>query len=502
MIFSKKRAKPIAWYLPFFRSIKLLAKAVLKPTRIKFPFKYCLITVLSTVIIYSIVASSIIYRNAYKPEIGKLSENLGFKGRREKHRIGKAIQAFLFAPFNWTSAYFNGEKIPHIFIDIKFKNYQKILNNRNEAMLRGFKITTPDSYIPAKLRYQSDTYKIKLRLKGDMQDHWTGDKWSFRIHMKGKDHLFGIRRFSLQEPATRGFEGEIIFFNALRREGVLTPRYFFVDLTVNGKYMGIMAFEEHFSKELLESQGRRESVILRFDESLLFFNRSGPFTTYINNAIKPFQFKRISQSPKQSEYLKLATGLLRGFIAGKLSSSQVFDVDLMGRFLAVASVWGAWHPIRWHNIRFYYNPITARLEPVGYDAQLPYFKRKSVDPSHNPLAAALLQSDLSIRPSYEATLQKLKNEAERGITEQWVMPIQKRNLKILHKEYPLLGGINLFGMDEAASQSIERSRATSSAQYKKIMTQNDTKPLILIDFLVDFGCGLRGWISGFRFGLV
>ena len=59
------------------------------------------------------------------------------------------------------------------------------------------------------------------------------------------------------------------FFEALKREGILVPRYFFVDLTVNGSYIGIMAFEEHFSKELLESQGRKESVILKFDDSLL-----------------------------------------------------------------------------------------------------------------------------------------------------------------------------------------------------------------------------------------
>ena len=415
--------------------------------------------------------------------MGLLADLLQFKGRREKHRTQKAIKAFLLAPYNWVSSNLNAEEIPHIYIDIKFKNYQKLLKNREEALARGFKIT--DSYIPAEIRHQSDTYKIKLRLKGDLPDHWEGDKWSFRIHMKGKNHLFGMRRFSLQDPNTRGFEGEIIFFEALKREGILVPRYFFVDLTVNGSYIGIMAFEEHFSKELLESQGRKESVILKFDDSLWFSNRmTGPFDNYMNNLIRPFGSKRIRKSKELSRDLETAIGLLRGFMDGTLSGSQVFDAELMGRYLAVASAWGAGHPLGWANIRFYYNPITGSLEPVGYDADLRYFKRKPVDLSdNNPLAAAILQSDLAIRPFYEATLKKLRKEAEQGTTEEWVRPLQKRNLRILHKEYPLLGGINLFGMAEAASQSIQRSKVVLE-RHNKIMTAHlieDEKYLELVN---------------------
>lgn len=469
MIIVDKASKRVAWYVTVFKAIKAFTKSTFKPVPVKFPFKYFIITVISTIIIWTILASAVIYRNAYKDGIGELADVLHFKGRREKHRVGKAVKAFLFAPFNFVSANLFPEEIPHINIDIKFKHYQKLIQKRKEALSLGRLVTGPTSYIPAKIRHQSDTYKVKLRLKGDLPDHWSGDKWSFRIHIKGKDHLFGMRRFSLQDPTTREFEGEIIFFEALRREGVLTPRYFFVGLTVNGKYIGVMAFEEHFSKELLESQGRKESVILKFDESLWFFNKVGPFDNYMNNLIKPFRSNRISKSKGLSRDLKTATGLLRGFANGTLSSSQVFDVELMGRYLAVSSVWGAWHPLRWRNIRFYYNSITAKLEPIAYDAHLPYFKRKPVEPSHKPFAAALFESDLEIRPFYEDTLKKLKNEAEKGITEEWVRPIQNRNLRILHKEYPLLGGINLFGMAEAASQSLNESKATLE-RYRKILT--------------------------------
>ena len=450
--------------------IKSLPKSIFKPIPVKFPFKYFLITVISTILIWSFLLSAIIYRNAYKKEAAVLADLIHYKGPREKHRLGKAVKAILMAPYNWMSSNLSGEKIPHFYIDIKFKHYQKILQEREKALLLGRLVSGPDSYIPASIRHQNDTHKVKLRLKGDLSDHWAGDKWSFRIHMKGKEHLLGMRRFSLQNPPNRGFEGETIYFEALRREGVLTPRYFFVDLTVNGEYKGVMAFEEHFSKELLESQGRKEGVILKFDESLQVGNYSSlTFDNYMNNLIKPFRQNRISKSKELSGHLETAIGLLRGFAHGTLSSSQVFDVELMGRFLAVSSVWGAWHPMRWHNIRLYYNPITARLEPVAYDGSLHYFKRKSVEPSHDPFFASLLETDLGVRPFYEAALRKLKREAEEGITEKWVSSIQTRDLNILRKEYPLLAGVNLFGVGRAASQSLERNK-NAKEHYKKILT--------------------------------
>jgi hypothetical protein len=471
MIITDKASKNIAWYVIFFKAIRSFPKSPFKPIPVKFPPKYFFITIISTILLWTLLLSAIIYRNSYKDDIGKLADLLFFEGRREKHSLGIAVKTFLLAPYNWISSNLNAEETPHIYINIKFKHYQKLIKKREEALVQGFLVTTPDSYIPATIQHKGSTYKIKLRLKGDLPDHWQGDKWSFRIHMKGKNHMFGTRRFSLQDPKTRQFEGESIFFEALRREGILAPRYFFVDLTVNGKYKGVMAFEEHFSKELLERQGRKESVILKFDESHMALDRNGPFESYKNSLIVPFRYNKIKKSEVLSRDLETATGLLRGFSNGTLSSSQVFDVELMGRYLAVASIWGAWHVTRWHNLRFYYNPITAKLEPIGYDAYLQYFKRVSVNPYKNPITAAILESDLAIRPIYEATLKKLKREAENRVLEDWVKPLQERSLRILHKEYPLLGGINLFGMAEAASEALKRNEAVHG-RYNKILSVN------------------------------
>ena len=74
-------------------------------------------------------------------------------------------------------------------------------------------------------------------------------------------------------------------------------------------------------------------------------------------------------SGKVSEELDYAVGLLRAFVRGELLADAVFDVELMARFMAAAEVWRAPHALQWINVRFYYNPLTARLEPIGYDAK-------------------------------------------------------------------------------------------------------------------------------------
>ena len=69
---------------------------------------------------------------------------------------------------------------------------------------------------------------------------------------------------------------------------------------------------------------------------------------------------------------KKAISLLEGFRRRELKTSDVFDVKQMAKYFAVADLCGAEHATRWHNVRFYYNPVTSRLEPIGFDADV-YF---------------------------------------------------------------------------------------------------------------------------------
>jgi len=336
-------------------------------------------------------------------------------------------------------------------IDIKFKHMQQLNKKRNEALSKGILIQSLDDYVPASIRHRDWTIKVKLRLKGDLTDHLKGHKWSFRIHVKGKDHIFGLRRFSLQHPVTRGYQAETLFFETLRHVGVLTPRYFFVRVTINGDDIGLMALEEHFSKELLEASGRQDSVIVRFDESLLWAATDGmqrgglrgvrgAFDNYKNAPIKAFRSSRIEKSHRLSRHHVIAVGLLRGFVNGTLQPSEVFDAELMGRFLAVAELWGARHSSRWHNQRFSLNPITVKLEPIGFDADLHhphrYFTQHLIA-QDEPLTATML-GDVKIFRAYKEALRQSAEELLNGSLLDLLRTIEQEHLAVLRREFYLL----------------------------------------------------------------
>ena len=106
-----------------------------------------------------------------------------------------------------------------------------------------------------------------MRLKGDWTDHLFGDKWSFRIKVKGDNTLFGMKQFSIHHPRARNFIYEWLYHQALKREGVLSLRYDFIEVTLNGKNLGVYALEEHFEKRLIEHNQYREGPIIKFTAS-------------------------------------------------------------------------------------------------------------------------------------------------------------------------------------------------------------------------------------------
>ncbi|MBT4127545.1 MAG: hypothetical protein HOE32_02715, partial [Nitrospina sp.] len=389
--------------------------------------------------------------------------------------VEKVFKAITLGPFRWIDSHIRGADLPDVYIDIKFKFLRKLQEKRKESLQRGVLITTKDDYVPAKIRHEGRTVKVKMRLKGDWARNSSDKKMSFRVQVKNGDHFLGMRRFSLQNPKARIYDGDRLFFEAIKREGILAPRHSFVDLTVNGTKMGIMALEEHFSKELLESQRRRAGVILKFDESMVWLAESeaskgrgfeGVYDNYKNATIKPFRLNRIKSSKKLTNELESATRLLRAFVDGALKPSQVFDPILMGRFIAVGDFWGAWHGLRWHNLRFYYNAITGYLEPIGFDAGIAYNQKPAHDPTAEPIVTKIL--DDSIRKVYMETLERLIEEAKDGTTAHWVEALTNNNLKALHKEYFWLEGVDLDLLTQWAEQKLN-SVKRKDLLYPKIL---------------------------------
>lgn len=264
-----------------------------------------------------------------------------------------------------------------ISLDIPFKEFQQLSAKRQEALRIGRIITTKDSWVKGRIRYQDKDLSVKLRLKGDDIDHLDTDKWSLRVKVRDDSTLFGMKRFSLQHPKVRNHVWEWIYLEAVRREGLIALRYKFVDVSLNGVDMGVYAIEESFEKRLVEHNGRREAPIVKFDETSWWTERDTDKREteharpgaghYYSLPFDMFQTNKTRNDSTLFAQYRIATSLLERFRDGELPTSDVFDTDQLARFLALSDLFGAQHGQLTIQLRFYYNPITSRLEPIPYD---------------------------------------------------------------------------------------------------------------------------------------
>ncbi|MBI9051101.1 MAG: hypothetical protein JEZ00_16890 [Anaerolineaceae bacterium] len=273
-----------------------------------------------------------------------------------------------------------------LYLDIPFDSVKSMMDKRKDALHMGILLSSDDDMVNGQASLNQETkFKIDLRLKGDWVDHLTTSKWSYRIHTKGDTQIFGMKKLSIMNPERRHFLYEWGYHQHLIMEDVLTTRYEFINVIENGENKGIYAIEESFNVELLESQEERQGIILRFDEDALWINRANfaeesmtmladaraqPLFMTTNNEqaeIKVFQSTSIAANPVLQAQAETAIALLQGYINNELPAEQVFDTKKFGYFLAITDYWGANHATFWHNLRYYYNPVTSMIEPIGYD---------------------------------------------------------------------------------------------------------------------------------------
>lgn len=264
--------------------------------------------------------------------------------------------------------------IPRLQLDLSQDAFGMLSEKREEALRLGALIKGEDDFVSARISLGERQLPAKIRLKGDLLDHLRGDKWSFRIELKGENSLLGMKRFSVHRPETRNHIWEWIALQLMQQEGLIALRYQFVELTVNGENRGIYALEEHFEKRLIENNQRREGPILKFDmtewqqERLGYEGRALPGSgEYYSNPIDLFEGSRLLADSALAEQFRAAHAKLQGFRLGKLKATEVFEVEAFATFIALCDMLGAQHALNTHQFRFYYNPLTTKLEPVPYD---------------------------------------------------------------------------------------------------------------------------------------
>lgn len=280
--------------------------------------------------------------------------------------------------------------LDRITLFVKSQDFNKILKKRKEALEIGVLSTGDNDIMKGKIRFNNGPSKeIEYRLKGDWADHLKDRrKWSYRVILQNGETLKGMRKFSIQHPKVRNYLWEWLFNKVVKDEDIIGLRYDFAEVNIqieknssNKIPLGIMAIEESFDKILIENNKKREGIIIAFDESIYWSDVKKQMelqldgSTYskkirdvASSPIKVFNENKVLSTPELQKQFITARDLLDGLRKSKYKISEVFDMEKLTMFVALNNLFNGNHGLAWHNLRIYYNPITAKLEPISFDS--------------------------------------------------------------------------------------------------------------------------------------
>lgn len=260
-------------------------------------------------------------------------------------------------------------EIEKLELEIDQVDYEKIARDRQEALELSIHLSD-GIYVPAKAYVNGEKFDTEVRLKGDWTDHMRGENWSLRIKVDD-DCIWGMSEFSIQDPNSRKGIGEYLIQEYYRNAGGVALRYDFVDVVINGTYMGVYAVEEGFTKRAVENSLKREGVIIKPNEDQLWEARAyyGVNSLYSEEIVnyEPFSMNKTLKDDKLYNYAAYAINNINSVYTGDAIYSEVFDVNMFAKYYAILDLLNSYHGSMWHNIRYYYNPVTGLLEPVTFD---------------------------------------------------------------------------------------------------------------------------------------
>lgn len=266
----------------------------------------------------------------------------------------------------------NKQNLDFIKLDIPDKSLTKIKSKRTKALEKGILISSKKDWVKASLNGE----ECKIRLKGDWTDHLAYYKWSYRIKYKNQPE----KSFSITNPISRGYSQEWVNQQFMASQNLMTTGFDFKFLKVNGVNYGVYGSENHFSDGIIQKYNLNPSGhILKFDEGQLWEIRlknkkhdKPESNVFMAADVQSYNKNRVNKNAIQlKEFIELG-GLMDQLKYGDFVADSVFDITYQAKFLAMVDLFSSYHGLIWHNVRFYADPQTKKLQQIGFDLNTPH----------------------------------------------------------------------------------------------------------------------------------
>jgi len=294
---------------------------------------------------------------------------------------------------------YNYKYAPQIFVHALRKNFYSYktiyvhINQKNKIILENNRLDKnkyisnfPESHdfkeidfvsANASITSKNKLIKTKIRLKGDRDIHFKNiENSSYKFNLKGKNTFWGIKKFSIQKPKIRNYLHEWIFHELMSEGDLIKLKYDFIYFNLNGQNMGLYVLEEGFGKELLERNKKRNGPIFSLNEDFEWRDiYKAKFEIY--NKKNWLKKENINTAKKARKNFK-------NFLNDNIKLEELFDIEKWAWYFAVADLTYTHHGVYPKSVKFYYNPINAKFEPIPFDGHRmhPNYKKDLYDFDH------------------------------------------------------------------------------------------------------------------------
>ena len=254
--------------------------------------------------------------------------------------------------------------IPEININISFKNQLILDQDRKDVIKKVDGMSHNFIEVPASIDFNDQRNKIDLRLKGDRDIHYLEkNKASYKITIDKNKTILGLNKFSLHKPRARNYIHEWLFHQLMQEGGIINLKYEFVKLKINGESKGLYVIEEGFDKILIERNKRRNGPIFKINEkwNSLQDDKSG------KEILFDVYNKKNWLSEENLQLTLKANNIIKEFFSGKLDIENIFDVKKWAWYFAAADLNYYGHGTLIKSVKFYFNPLIAKFEPISFD---------------------------------------------------------------------------------------------------------------------------------------
>jgi hypothetical protein len=302
---------------------------------------------------------------------------------------GKQVKIYCWNP-NTSPAWFDDIRIsierkyqypiikdlPQAEIQLSDDVLKQLKQFRITAFERGILMKSEKVELPASLTLEGTKYNATVRLKGDWLDHIQGNKWSFKVKLKDGQKWRGMTQFAFQSPNRRDYQNEWLIHKWMEKEGIITTEYEFVSFSLNGKPLGLYVYEEQCNQNMIVKKELTEGIVLKYTEDAVWeVNEKilGSSTDEVYypvlpaSVIAPFNKSSVFKDSRKTAHFYRGQELLQTYLLNKSSVSETFNIDALAKFYAISEIARASHGFIFHNIRYYYNSESDRIEPISYD---------------------------------------------------------------------------------------------------------------------------------------